>query len=254
MIHESMYIKSNVKKEDPRVRFLTDSALCRAYQAGSREAIEKLMRRHMPFCISVARQYRFHPCDQEDVLQQVVFGAIHAAKMFSPNINAQYTTYAINWMKAFAKRYVDEHSRTIRLPGNKMLAFGRAMKTRKNGKEIEDKVEKFALEVFNETSTVPIDSTLRNSEHLTYADVIKGGDQRNEMRLDDELLRRHIADLPERQRRVIRMTYGIDSGECATLREIGDVMGITYERVRQIRDAGLENLRKVITKKEWAEA
>jgi len=137
MIHDSMYIKSNVVKETPTQRRLTDGALCRAYQRGD----------------------------------------VNAGKCLSLD--------------------------------------------------------------------------METNEGRNIADTILGGDVRDEINPDADLLRRHIADLPPRERQVIRLCFGVDCESPQNLRMIGEAMGVTHERVRQLRDVGLARLRKVMDRDDW---
>lgn len=252
MIHESMYIKSNVVKETSTQRRLTDGALCKAYQRGDVNAGNKILKRHMGFCISMASRYLGCALPQEDLLQEAQIGLLRAAKDFDPDTGFQLTTYAVWWMRATITRHIHEVSKTIRVPGNHALTIARYLK---RGQPIKDqmtreaKSEQIAIEAYNATKCLSLD--MEAGEGRNIADTILGGDVRDEVNPDAQLLRRHIADLPPRERQVIRLWFGIDAAHCATLREIGEAIGVSHERVRQLRDVGLARLRKVMARGDW---
>jgi len=100
MIHESMYIKSNVIKETSTQRRLTDGALCRAYQRGDVNAGNEILKRHMGFCISSASRYLRCGVSQEDLLQEAQMGLLIAAKRFDYSMGNQLTSYAVHWIQA----------------------------------------------------------------------------------------------------------------------------------------------------------
>lgn len=252
MIHESMFIKSNITKETASQRRLTDGALCRAYQAGDVNAGNQILKRHMGFCISMAARYLGCALPQEDLLQEAQLGLLRAAKDFNPGTGNQLTTYAVWWMRATITRHIHEASKTIRVPGNHALTIARYLK---RGQPIKDqttkeaKAESVAIEAHNATRCLSMDMEV--GEGRSVADGIQGGDVRDEINPDADLLRRHIADLPPRERQVIRLWFGIDAAHCATLREIGDAMCISHERVRQLKDVGLRRLRMAMDKRDW---
>jgi RNA polymerase primary sigma factor len=252
MIHKSMFIKSNVVKETPTEHRITDGALCRAYQRGDANAGNEILKRHMGFCISMASRYLGCALPQEDLLQEAQIGLLRAAKDFDPDTGFQLTTYAVWWMRATITHHIHEASKTIRVPGNHALTIARYLK---RGQPIKDQttreanVERMAIEAHNATKCLSMD--METGEGRNIADTILGGDVRDEINPDAQLLRRHIADLPPRERQVIRLWFGIDAEHCATLREIGDVMGVSHERVRQLKDVGLQRLRRAMDKNDW---
>lgn len=250
MIHESMMIKSNVQKEPKAVRFVTDAALCKAYQAGDRNAGDRVLRRHMPFCHTVTNHFARVPIPREDLFQVACWGMLHAASKYEASKGVLFTSFAIWWMKAFISRHIDENCHTIRLPANKQQALSRAFVAMGCGKKMGEE-ESEALQHYLETSCVSLDAK-PGSGNVTYAEMIAGDDGRDgKEQKDMGLLRRYVADLPHKEAKVIRLLYGLDSGEKMTLREVGEMMGVTHERVRQIKDEALKRLRKGLAEADW---
>jgi RNA polymerase primary sigma factor len=237
-------------------------ALAQKIREGHEEALDKLVRSNLRFVVSVAKKYQNQGVALGDLINEGNLGLIRAAHKFDETKGIKFISYAVWWIRQAILQALAEQSRIVRVPLNRASELHRIGKRSANllqelGRE--PTVEEIAGDL--DLSHDEVQRTLAISQsHLSLdAPLTPGEDNRLLDYLpdqfsagpDDETYERaltHTIDealgsLKEREARVLRLYYGLESAEPMTLEEIGAMLGITRERVRQIKEKALLRLR-----------
>jgi RNA polymerase primary sigma factor len=226
------------------------------------EALDKLVRSNLRFVVSVAKKYQNQGVALSDLINEGNLGLIRAAHKFDETKGIKFISYAVWWIRQAILQALAEQSRIVRVPLNRAGALHRigkrsAMLLQELGRE--PTVEELADEL--DLSEEEVRRTLSLSQtHLSLdAPLTPGEDNRLLDYLpdqfapgpDDETYDRALLDsveealntLKEREAKILRLYFGLESQEPMTLEEIGSLLGITRERVRQIKEKALLRLR-----------
>jgi RNA polymerase primary sigma factor len=217
--------------------------LCRK---GSRKARATLIQANMRFVLKVALQYRGCPISLPDLVSEGAMGLIRAIESFDHSRGLKFISYAVWWIKAYITRAINEQGSIIRLPANQHLRVRRALKEKKNGQELDDDIRE--LIQLGERG-VSFDSPLKADSKTTYSDVLPdrttaGPEAETEMQSVACMARDLLSELPEREARVLKGLFGINHEAPQTLREVGESLNVSHERVRQLRDQALKRIRR----------
>ena len=228
---------------------------------GDREALERLTKANLRFVVSVAKQYQNQGLALPDLINEGNLGLIKAAEKFDETRGFKFISYADWWIRQSILQALAEQSRIVRLPLNQVGHLNRINRAfSKFEQEYErnpssdelaevmdiepEKVEEMMRMAGKHTS---IDAPFAEGEESNMLDVLAdAGATVADEQFDKESLaievRRTLALLPERERLILSMFYGIDYPE-QTLEEIGEKLGLSRERVRQIKEKTLKKLR-----------
>ncbi len=219
--------------------------------ASQREmARTKLISANMRFVLKVAIQYRGCPIPLPDLVSEGAMGLVRAIESFDYSRGLKFISYAVWWIKAYITRAINENGSLIRLPANQHLRVRKALKEQARGKEIEEDLRE--LIQLGERG-ISFDSPLKNDTKTTFSEVLADGkasspEAESEIGNIEYLTRDLLAQLPDREAKVIAGIFGINQEAPQTLREVGESMGISHERVRQLRDQALRRIRKLNSK------
>src|SRR3954451_24891126 len=236
--------------------------LSRRIEQGDLAAKDRMICANLRLVVSVARQYA--PASQGvpflDLVQEGILGLIRAVEKFDWRRGHRFSTYATWWIRQAVERGMDAKARTIKLPINLVrtqrkvaraenalsLKLDRAPTDEEIAKHAEISVEDlYALRDAARTVT-SLDRPLGEGEDAAFGDLLPSDGPAPEdvvhVSLREETLKRALLELPDRERTVVALRYGIDGGEPTPLREIGRQLGITPERVRQIESKALGRL------------
>ncbi len=235
--------------------------LTQKIREGDQAALERLTKANLRFVVSVAKQYQNQGLTLGDLINEGNLGLIKAAKRFDETKGFKFISYAVWWIRQSILSAVAEQSRIVRLPLNQV---GSLSKIRKAYSRLEQEFEReptpAELAVDLETTEDRIADSLNNSgrhvsmdapfiqgEENTLLDVLQHGDPATDNSMIQESLSlevmRSLSSLPERDREVIILFFGLGSGTPQSLEEIGERFMITRERVRQLKDKALQRLR-----------
>ena len=254
-------------KEISRYPLITreeEARLARRIREGEREALDKLCRSNLRFVVSVAKKYQNQGVALSDLINEGNLGLIRAAHKFDETKGIKFISYAVWWIRQAILQALAEQSRIVRVPLNRAGTLHRIGR-RSNALLQELGREPSAEEIANgmDISIDEVRKTISISQaHLSLdAPMTPGEDNKLLDYLPDEYnpspsdnafdtaLKEAIQDsldsLKPREAKILRLYYGLDSHEAMTLEEIGSVLGITRERVRQIKEKALNRLRHV---------
>lgn len=239
-----------------------EARLAKRIRDGDQEAVDTLVRANLRFVVSVARKYGNQGVPLADLINEGNLGLIRAAHRFDETRGIKFITYAVWWIRQALLQALADQSRVVRVPINRAGALHkigrrRAAMIQEHGRE--PTAEELATEL--DMSEEEVEKTLALAQsHLSLeAPVAPGEDTRLLDYLPDQFSRRPdeetfekaltetinatLSTLTEREAAILRMYYGLDGDEPKTLEQIGRVMGITRERVRQVKEKALDRLR-----------
>jgi RNA polymerase primary sigma factor len=236
--------------------------LAQRIRVGDEEALDKLVRSNLRFVVSVAKKYQNQGVALGDLINEGNLGLIRAAHKFDETKGIKFISYAVWWIRQAILQALAEQSRIVRVPLNRAGALhriGKRSSTLFQELGREPTVDELADEL--DLTHDEIQRTLAISQsHLSLdAPLTPGEDNRLLDYLpdqfspgpDDETYDRALGDtieealdtLKEREARILRLYFGLDGKEPMTLEEIGSLLNITRERVRQIKEKALVRLR-----------
>jgi len=235
----------DIRKTRPLSR-LEEQQLFKLAARGNRRAKEKLISANMRFVLKVAIQYRSSPIPLPDLVSEGAMGLVRAIESFDYSRGLKFISYGVWWIKAYITRAINEQGTLIRLPANQHLRVRRALKEQARGNEVEDDIREL---IQMGQRGVSFDSPLSDGSKTTYAEVLcdefqPSPETDTEINGIEEITQQVISRLPSREARVVAGIFGINQDSPLTLREVGENLNISHERVRQLRDQALRRLRR----------
>ena len=237
--------------------------LARRIREGDQAALEKLVNANLRFVVSVSKQYQNQGLTLGDLINEGNMGLIKAAKRFDETRGFKFISYAVWWIRQSILQALADQSRIVRLPLNKVGSLGRItqmasrleqqLEREATPEEIAEALEISTTEVENALRSsgrhLSIDAPLSEGEDNNLLGVLDNNDEPNpDMPLINESLQneinRVISTLSDKERDVLKYYFGLDGNPAHTLEDISEKVGLTRERVRQIKEKALRRLRK----------
>lgn len=228
------------------------------------EALDKLVRSNLRFVVSVAKKYQNQGVSLSDLINEGNLGLIRAAHKFDETKGIKFISYAVWWIRQAILQALAEQSRIVRVPLNRAGTLHRIGKRssalqQELGREptIEEIAEgmdiprdEVAKTLAISRSHLSLDAPLTPGEDNKLLDYLPdeqspGPDDQTFERALSNSIEEVLRTLKEREAKILRLYFGLDSQEAMTLEEIGGLLGITRERVRQIKEKALARLRHV---------
>ncbi len=238
--------------------------LCERMKKKDKEAVDKLIKHNLRFVVNIAQRYKHSDVSLMDLINEGNLGLIYAAKKFDPDKNVKFLSYAAWWIKNYIIKYLVEQSGPIKVP----------IKTKSKIKKLEN-VKNLYFEKFNRS---PLTEELSRATNMSEREIKKVNEFRYRVdsldrnltddpdnyyspteilsssteSLEDhyikesmiEDVKRILDELPERERNIIVLRYGLIDGKKRTLQEIGEMYNISKERVRQLENETIRKIRK----------
>lgn len=236
--------------------------LAQRIKSGDQRALDMLVRANLRFVVSVAKQYQNQGLSLQDLINEGNVGLIKAAQRFDETRGFKFISYAVWWIRQSILQAVAEQSRIIRLPMNQMGALSKIKKTmaqleqklerKPSIKELseavdlpESKVESLISMASRQIST---DAPLGDDDDGNFLDVFvkdddPATDSKVEREYNDSIIRKSLDILTDKERKIIKMYFGLSEPREYSLDEIAMSLGLSRERTRQIRDRALRRLR-----------
>ncbi|MDC0946295.1 RNA polymerase sigma factor RpoD/SigA [Nitrospinaceae bacterium] len=269
--HDSL---NQYMREIGKIKLLTreeEIKLAGAIKRGDPKAVQEMVRRNLKYVVTVANKYRGFGMSLQDLIEEGNTGLIQAAKRFDVSRNVKFITYAVWWIKQAIIHSLAEQSGTVKLPvkqAGKVTRFNKKSQEMCQDMEREPTQSEVAKSLgYNDDEInsimrayrthLSLDTPLKNDEHTPYLDLLEN---ENLIPYDDQIMRESLSekvdqmleDLSEREATILKMRFGF-SGEVKTLEEVGQEIGLSRERVRQIEKRAKERLKSKLQNEDWVD-
>ncbi len=242
-----------------------EAVLAKRIAKGDNDARETLIRSNLRLVVKIAHDFKGLGLPLLDLISEGNIGLMRAVEKFDPTKGAKLSSYAAWWIKQSMRRALANQARTIRIPVQSASKIGKIQNaktklTQQLGREPTDK--EIATEVNltertvtglrqGKTSTISLFDPIQNGAEGEFKDIIADDKSiaPDDIARDDETLNvmnKLVKQLPERERVILKLRFGLDGEKPKTLEEVSRSIGRTRERVRQIQNQALETLRAAI--------
>jgi len=241
-----------------------EKELGRRIQRGDHKALQRLVEANLRFVVSYAKRYRGLGLSFLDLIHEGTLGLIEAGKRFDPERNVKFISYAVCWVRQAIFHALSEHTRVFRLPqklsgqisrvGNARQQLTSELNRSPTNEEVAEKTSlslqeveellKVAGDDLSLSSTVGEDGTLELGDTLEQETIPSVELELMKSSFEEQIRRAMLEELDEKEQGVIKMRFGLDGEEPRTLQEIGEELGLSRERIRQIESKAKEKLRR----------
>ena len=259
-------------REIGEVQLLTpkeEIALARRIKKGDKQAREHMIKANLRLVVKIARDYSGLGLPLLDLINEGNIGLMKGVERFNPTKGAKLSTYAAWWIKQAIKRALANQSKTIRLPVHvvdKVAQIRRAEVKLRETLDREPSDEEVADELgippqrvrsYRQASKAPVslDAPLGEDESDRVSEIVADPNAQAPFagilrESDNALMQEALATLTPRERAILEMRFGLNNGEPKTLEEVGEQFHVTRERIRQIQEQALKQLRAKMEQKD----
>jgi RNA polymerase primary sigma factor len=232
-------------------------------QKGDEDAVQELAKANLRFVISVAKKYQNRGVSLTDLIQEGNVGLVTAARKFDPEQGVKFISYAVWWIRQAILASLANHGRAVRVPLNRASDLARIFREKERLKQelgrdpspeelsqatdlTPELIE--SLQTLN-VAEIRLDAPIGDSEDSQLVErFITEEAAEPEVEVESRLLSESVSEaleiLDKRDAKVLRLYFGLEGDREHTLEEIGNLLGVTRERIRQLRDRALRRLRE----------
>jgi RNA polymerase primary sigma factor len=259
-------------REIGQVKLLTPAeeiVLAKRIKRGDKSAREHMIKANLRLVVKIARDYENLGLPLLDLINEGNIGLMKGVERFDPKKGAKLSTYASWWIKQAIKRALANQSKTIRLPVHVVDKVAHIRRAELRLREVLDREptdEEVASELgidakrvrrYRQASRAPVslDAPIGDDENDRVSEVVADPNaslpsEQLVYESDNALVQEILATLPEREREILAMRFGLVDGKERTLEEVGERFGVTRERIRQIQEQALKTIRKAMEKRD----
>lgn len=242
-----------------------EGELAKKIRMGDTDALDQMVKANLRFVVSVAKQYQNQGLPLSDLINEGNLGLIRATYKFDETRGFKFISYAVWWIRQAIMQSIVEQSRIIRLPVSKIGAYTKITKAFQSFEQefqrepdVEELMEmlgmtKEEIDEYFRSNTTTVSTEMKISGEdvggSTLKDVLY---DRDELSVEDVMMQKNVesqlsaalANLTERESEIISCYFGLNGKDPMTLEEIGDIFGLTRERVRQIKEKCIRQLKE----------
>jgi RNA polymerase primary sigma factor len=257
---DALQLFLNEVRQYPLLTAAEEVELAKRIERGDMQAKDRMINSNLRLVVSIAKKYQGQELPLLDLIQEGIFGLIRAAEKFDWRRGYKFSTYATFWIRQAIQRGIENRARTIRIPvhiGQRERKIGRAereLSTRLGRDPTEEELAEateLPVEQVREVKDIArtvtsLDRPVGDEEQTALGDLLpseeRGPEEEVDISLREETLREAVSRLPDRERDVVKLRYGINGDEPTPLREASRRLGMSPEGVRKVERQALERL------------